>query len=289
MGKIKKTTDKYAIEYVQLFLESNGASEKIIEAWNEKENQSSFSKLIKGQQKKEQNKKEKNKDEPKKPMSAYLCYCKDVDERNKVKDRFPELDNKQLMSKLAELWKSEVSTNTEKRKKWDGLREKDVNRYEEEKAKFLEEHPEVVKTTIKKPQSAYVIFSNENRPKIKDDVEPKMVISTLAEMWQKLKSDGGKDYEKYVELAKQDKERYKREVDGNSTSDGEKSSEEVEEKPKKKQTKKKEETPKEVVVEDEILEDEEEVVEEKPKKKQTKKKEDSGEKKTKKKAKKEDA
>jgi hypothetical protein len=286
MGKTKKTTDKCASEYVLLFLESNSASEKIIEAWNDKENQSSFSKMIKGQQKKEQNKKEKNKDEPKKPMSAYLCFCKDVEERNKIKQRFPDLNNKDIMSKLADIWKTEVSTNTEKRKKWDLLRQEDIKRYDHEKAKFLEEHPEITKTTIKKPQSAYVIFSNENRSKVKSKVGPKEVIANLAEMWQKLKSDGGEEYEKYVELAKQDKERYKKEMDSNSSSDEEKSSEEVEQKPKKK----KEENIKEDVVEDEILEDEEEVVEEKPKKKQTKKKkEDSGEKKPKKKAKKEDA
>ena len=254
MGKTKvKTLFEYFNEYVLLFLESNDIDESVIVSWNSDENQKNLSTTIKGQQKKEQNrekkkseKKQKHKDAPKKAKSSYICFCNET--RTSVKKDFPELDNKQIISKLGELWK-EISKDDKKLKKWNMLAEQDKKRYEDEYTKFIEENPDEVnvpKKKIEKPKSAYVLFSNHNRDSVKKknpSFSPKEVLQELAKLWNKLKEDGGEELENYKQLASKEKERLyenpKKEVEKEVEEEVEEEKEvvdEVVENPKKKKT-----------------------------------------------------
>ena len=264
MGKTSKmkTLFEYVNEYVLLFLESKNIDESVTESWNSEENQKNLSNTIKGQQKKEQQKekkkaekKKKHKDAPKKAKSSYICFCNEM--RASVKEDYPELDNKQIISKLGELWQ-EISGDEKKVKKWNVLAEQDKKRYEDEYSKFIEENPDEVvvkKEKVSKPVSAYVLFSNEKRNSVKSDnpdFSPTQVLQELAKLWNALKEDGGEELEKYQKRAKEEKEKF---ADGGAKA-AEKPKVEKTEKGKKNSKKK-----------EEIVEEEEEVVEEKPTKK----------------------
>jgi hypothetical protein len=272
-------------EYVKLFLESNSVEEDIVEKWDNEENQKKLDKVIKGQQKKDekkkakkQEKKNKHKDEPKKPKSAYICFC--TEKRKDVKDTNDGISNTDIMAELGKLWKT--LSETEKAK-WTKVADSDKKRYEEEMKKFYDEHPEEVKVEkpkIKKPVSAYVIFSNMKRAEVKSknpELSPKEILSLLGKMWRELSDD---DKVEYNELAAEDKVRYQKET--GTDSGVEKSKKETkpkketvtETKPKETETKAKKETkPKKVSKKKEAESsdvEEEPVKEEKPKGKKKK-------------------
>jgi len=262
-----KTLFEYVNEYVQLFLESNSVDEHVIESWTSEENQKNLSTTIKGQQKKEQQrdkkkseKKQKHKDAPKKAKSSYICFCNEM--RASVKEDFPELDNKQIISKLGELWQG-ISSDDKKLKKWNQLAEQDKKRYEDEYAKFIEDNPDQVvvpKQKIERPKSAYVLFSNDNRSSVKKEnpsMSPKEVLQELAKLWNALKEDGGDELEKYKQLAADEKER----ISDGSKAEKPKPKDEKPPKVTKKNSKKKTD---EETVEEETVDDE------KPKKKKAK-------------------
>ena len=205
-------------EYVKLFLESNSVEEDVIEKWDENENQKKLEKFIKGQQKKDdkkkvkkQEKKNKHKDEPKKPKSAYICFC--TDKRQEVKDKNDGISNTDIMSELGKIWKSLSDGD---KTKWEKVAIEDKQRYATEMKNFYTEHPEEIKeekSKIKKPVSAYVIFSNIKRPDVKKsnpDSSPKQILTLLGKLWKELSED---DKEQYKELAAEDKDRYQREND----------------------------------------------------------------------------
>jgi len=210
-----KNINELVIEYVKLFLESNSIGEDVIEKWDEEENKKKLEKVIKGQQKKEekknvkkQEKKNKHKDEPKKPKSAYICFCTET--RKEVKAANDSISNTDIMSELGKIWRLLNATD---KVKWDKVAEKDKQRYETELLNFYIEHPEEVKVKetkikIKKPVSAYVIFSNMKRPEVKKtnpDSSPKVILTMLGKMWRELPDE---DKEKYKKLAAEYKADY---------------------------------------------------------------------------------
>ena len=204
-------------EYVKVFLESNSVEETVIESWDEVENQKKLEKVIKGHQKKEekkkvkkQEKKNKHKDEPKKPKSAYICMC--TSKRQEVKENNDGISNTGIMAELGKVWKS--LSDVEKAK-WEKVAEEDKLRYESDLQKFYKDHPEEVKevkSSIKKPISSYVIFSNMKRPEVTQknpSLSPKEILTLLGKMWKELSED---EKNPYSDLAKEDKARYQREI-----------------------------------------------------------------------------
>lgn len=209
-------------EYVKVFLESNSVEETVIESWDGVENQKKFEKAVKGHQKKEdkkkakkQEKKNKHKDEPKKPKSAYICMC--TSKRQEVKDNNDGISNTAIMAELGKIWHS---LNEAELAKWEKIAEEDKQRYETEMQKFYKDHPEEVKeekSTIKKPISGYVIFSNTKRAEVKQknpSLSPKQILTLLGKLWRELSDD---DKKPYKDLAEEDRERYKREIGGVET------------------------------------------------------------------------
>lgn len=136
-----------------------------------------------------------------------------------------------------------------------------------------------VKEGPTRAKSGYLIFCVEKRPVVVSEnpsITNTDIVTELAKRWQEVKSAGGNDYQKYMDLAKQDKDRYTNEK---SEWDSNKVQEEpavvVEEpaakkKPVAKKTKKVKEPepepePEPEVEEEEVLEEEEVVVVEEPK------------------------
>jgi hypothetical protein len=252
MGKIKiKTMFDYVNEYFKLFLESNNVDEDVLSNWESEENLSNLDKMLKGCKKKEDKKQEKkdkkknkHKDEPKKPLSPYICFCTNM--RNKVVEDFPDLDNKSVMTKLGELWKS---LSDDEKEEWNEAASDDKKRYEKEMAEFYDSHPEEVKKpVIKKPLTAYVIFCNETRNKVVKEnpkLDPKEVMSKLGKLWKAESEDSKK---KWVKLSEKDKERYKKQLSGETTDSKDEEVLVEEEKPQKASPKAKKTTEKKKVV-----------------------------------------
>ena len=235
-------------EYVVLYLESKSVDKDVVEDWQSGENQKKLEKFIKGLLKKEekkkakkQEKKNKHKDEPKKPKSAYICFSTET--RQEVKDDNDGISNKDIMTELGKRWKKLSDSD---KLKWEKAADNDKKRYETELQKFYTDYPEEVKKEkpkIKKPMSAYVIFSNIKREEVKKsnpELSPKEILSFLGKLWKGLSDD---DKVKYNDLAAQDKVRYQKETgidSGNEKPKSKKEPKPKEETKPKKETKKKE-------------------------------------------------
>ena len=95
------------------------------------------------------------------------------------------------------------------------------------------ENEEVQIQTLTKPKTAYIHFCNDARKSVKDgndNLSPKEILSRLGELWQELKSNGGDKYKKYIDIAEEDKARYKKDKEENP---------DMKEKPRKKRESKK--------------------------------------------------
>ena len=138
-----------------------------------------------------------------------------------------------------------------------------------------------VKEGPTRAKSGYLIFCVENRPLVVSEnpsITNTDIVTELAKRWQEVKTAGGAELQKYVDMATADKERYEKEkveFDGNKPQDEPVVEAVVKEAPKKggsKKTKKESEQPAPVaapvaapVQEEEVLEEEPDVVEEAPK------------------------
>lgn len=139
-----------------------------------------------------------------------------------------------------------------------------------------------VKEGPTRAKSGYLIFCVENRPLVvaeNPSITNTDIVTELAKRWQEVKTAGGAELQKYVDMATLDKERYEKEkveFDGNKPQDEVVVEAVVEEAPKKKggskKTKKESEQPVAAPVaaaapvqEEEVLEEEPDVVEEAPK------------------------
>ena len=228
-----------AIKYFTDFLNSNG-DEEIQTKWNDSIKE--FKKIF--------NKKSK-KSGPKKNKSAYNIFC--AEERLKLKEEFPNLDNKEFFSKLANRWKILKEKDPKKLEEYQRQAEDDKERYLKEKEDLPDDEDGIVKKSKKqknngpkKAKSAYMFFCDDERKKITDGT---ITLSQLGEKWKNAKEKNPSSLKNYELMAQKDKERYNNEK--NNISLDEKveedniddeilvEEEKVEEKPIKKTNKKK--------------------------------------------------
>ena len=161
----------------------------------------------------------KDKNAPTRPLTAYICFC--TKNRPRVKEENKDANGKELITLLAGEWKK--LTDKEK-KPYVTMASKDKKRYEKEMASYVPPQetgaPEEKKTRKRKEKdpnqpkraiSAYLFFSQEKRPEVKEEfpnLANKEVFSKLGAMWKALSE---KDRAPYDEMARKDKERYNRE------------------------------------------------------------------------------
>ena len=179
---------------------------------------------------------------PKRPMSAYLYFCKE--KRAEVKEDNPTMKATEVTSELGRLW-HEVK-ETDEVEQYNELAKADKARYTAEvgeSPKQLEsddgeskgeEVPKKRKRVTKKkdgpkkPKSAYLYFCEEKRAEVKENnptMKPTEVTSELGRLWNKIKDT--KNALKYKEKAEDAKTQYAEQQ----------ASEDHEEKPKKKSKK----------------------------------------------------
>ena len=246
----------------------------ILSAWDAKVNEMSDTLVpIVGKVKKSRGSKGAKATGPKRPMSAYLFFCKE--KRAEVKEENPNMKATEITTELGRMWK-EVK-ETEDAEQYAELAKADKARYDaemvdappkepkekkqrkrkvESDGENKEEKPKKkrAKKTAgpKKPMSAYLYFCQEKRGEVKaanPDMKPKEITSELGRLWNKIKETPKAI--KYKEQAEDAKAQYAEtagaakvqpEVENSNESDGEE--ERKEEAPKKSETKKGKKLPK---------------------------------------------
>jgi hypothetical protein len=176
-------------------------------------------------------------DGPKRPMSAYLYFCKA--KRAEVKEANPDMKATEITSELGLMWK-EIK-ETEEVEQYNLLAKADKERYAaevgeepkeaKEKKTRKKKNPEEKKGP-KKPKSAYLYFCEEKRSQVKEEnpeMKPTEITSELGRLWNKIKETPKAN--KYKALAEAAKAQYEE-------AKGESSEETKEEKPKKTEKKK---------------------------------------------------
>ncbi len=230
---ITSTQYKNINDYVIGFLNAYGGEQEAIESmvnnWNSDDVQNLLSESI-GAKTKKNGKKAKVKGQPKKNKSAYLFFCDRY--RSEIKEENPSLKTSEITSKLGEAWK-EIKGDGERgdeMKEYEEKAAQDKIRYEDEKRNFVPPSPSALKeekkekkkkksSGPKRNKSAYLFFCQFMRPGVKEQLgnegKPKNVTQELGKQWNELKGDEERteEYEKYVNLAAEDKERYNRECD----------------------------------------------------------------------------
>lgn len=232
----------------------------LIDAFSEKANQDDLAKILKANVAKEKKiKKIKDPEAPKGKRTGYIIFC--GDERASVKEDYPDMSPKLILTELGARWKA---LSDKKKAKYTKLAEADKVRYDEEMSgytpsdEFLEKKSKAEKESAsgtkkkrerkagpKRANSSYIFFCSEFRDKVKAEMEDgsdaKEVTKQLGAVWKNsddaVMTLSNKDRKRFDKMAAADKERYAEAkanwVDPSSDSDSEKK-----EKPKPKKSSK---------------------------------------------------
>ena len=195
----------------------------------------------------------KDPNKPKRGKSAYIFFCSDA--REGVKEELGDVKPQEVIRELGVQWRalkeSQKKSDKTKVAKYNKMAEEDKERAAREMETYVPPTEEELlankpkrgrKSTKKKSdkpkrgKSAYLFFCGEMRQELKEefpDADGKEITRMLGERWSELKDDKDREDElsKYEELAKEDKERYDKEMESYVPSE-----EDEEEKPKTKKT-----------------------------------------------------
>ena len=214
-------------EYIQSFLSEHG-SEEVIEAWNSKDTQKKFLKILQDDSPiKKTSLKDPNK--PKRNKTAYIFFCSD--RRQEVKEELGDgAKTTDIMSRLGELWNElneEAKTNEEVIEQYKKAASDDKERYDLEMASYESPSEEEIiankkASKVKDPnrpkrnKTSYIFFCSANRTNVKnelgDDAKTTDVSIELGKRWNALKdstkSSDKKEFAKYEKEAIEDRKRY---------------------------------------------------------------------------------
>jgi len=118
---------QFVLEFIN---QNNPNNSELIDLWNSKKNKEQLIKTIK-----KNNITIKDPDKPKRGKSGYLYFCEVY--REKLKEEYPELSVKQIVSKLGILWKQLKEENNQEVKNFEKLSTEDRNRYKNEMVNYV--------------------------------------------------------------------------------------------------------------------------------------------------------
>lgn len=164
---------------------------------------------------------------PKNASNAYMLYAND--NRQRVRDTNPELKIGDIGKILGEEWRKIRDAKGPEFARYEKLAAADKLRFEREcdayggkpkrKTKNRDGSPKRTKApkdpnAPKKPLSAYILFSNDQRDKVKSEkpelaADNKALMSELGARWRQLDDEAKRPWNK---LAAEDKMRYEREM-----------------------------------------------------------------------------
>jgi hypothetical protein len=167
--------------------------------------------------KKKSPKKEKiDPDAPKAAVNSFILFCRD--NRDKIKEKNPEMKAIDITKKLAEMWKD---LEDEEKKEYQEKSKEDKERYVRELEDY--EPKEGFKNPKKSPSpkkpsspkrslSSYIFFCNDKREEIKKNNPEMKTTEIMAEMGKLWKVLSDKKKKPYEDKAAEDKKRYEEEM-----------------------------------------------------------------------------
>ena len=178
--------------FVLDFIKKHKDNTDILNTWTSENTQKSLEKILKSTR----NKKDPNK--PKRGRSSYILFCDDY--RPIVKEKFPNLSNKEKTSKLAELWREFKETNSSKLNEYEQESLKERQIYKEKMETYEDNNVKSKKEAKSKPKDK----KEEDKPKEEDKSKDKK---------EEDKSKDKKEEDKSKEKKEEDKSKEKKEED----------------------------------------------------------------------------
>jgi len=187
-------------EFVLDFLRTNINKTNTEDIWLSKKNQQSLLKTLK-----KNNVKIKDPDKPKRGKSAFLFYC-EVN-RKILKEKYPEMSVKEIVSKLGVDWQILKDTNSSEIENYEAMSIKDRNRYKQQMRTYIpilnrkinnEEKKESDKKQSKrrskrnKEEIMYENFLKSKKTRTKKshpEFESKDLIEFLKNKWETMKDE----------------------------------------------------------------------------------------------------
>ena len=120
-----ESINKYVIDFI-----SNNQETNMVESWQSKKNQQNLLKLLK-----KNNVKMKDPFKPKRGKSGFLFFCDE--NRDKLKEEFPNMSVKQIVSTLGSRWKELKENDSKEIEKYEQMSIIDRNRYKKEMSNYV--------------------------------------------------------------------------------------------------------------------------------------------------------
>jgi HMG (high mobility group) box len=213
------SASKLVSEFITKFIESfdeTSSKDDILKKLSSKEQKNKIKNFI-DENKIKMKKKERDSSAPKKPESGYLLFCKD--NRGKMKEKHPDMDNTEITKQLGKKWHSLVENKSDKVKNY-------LDKASELKAKYDEEMTEYKRANnlIKeeKPKNAFYYFKiskinelSESNP----DKSKKELNKMIQTQWKELNSEKCETVKKFLEIAKEKKKDYNEKNNSVASSD----------------------------------------------------------------------
>lgn len=213
------SASKLVSEFITKFIESfdeTSSKDDILKKLSSKEQKNKIKNFI-DENKIKMKKKERYSSAPKKPESGYLLFCKD--NRGKMKEKHPDMDNTEITKQLGKKWHSLVENKSDKVKNY-------LDKASELKAKYDEEMTEYKRANnlIKeeKPKNAFYYFKiskinelSESNP----DKSKKELNKMIQTQWKELNSEKCETVKKFLEIAKEKKKDYNEKNNSVASSD----------------------------------------------------------------------
>jgi len=220
MTEISKLITKYIEEFVLSCDKEN--KNDIMKEFKSKENKKKFDDFITSNNiKKKKNKSDKDDDKPKKPLTPYFLYVKEM--RNDVKIDSGITNNLEITKELSKRWNILKTSDSDEFRKYNDLSDKQKQEYILKIQEYKNAHG-----IIDKPKTPFQHFKQENTESLKSefpDITKKDIHRKLQIKWKELQTEKCDTIKKYIMLANNEKEKYEHEheveKDSNKTKENE--------------------------------------------------------------------
>ncbi len=155
-------------------------------------------------------KKSKRKPGPKRARSAYIFFCTEM--RSKVKEDNDDMDAKEVTAELGRLWREEYKEDKALSKKFNKMAKKDKERFEQEKAEWVDPEPAddesfapepTKKSSKKSSKKAEVAAESSDEEEEKVAAEPVKKSSKKKSSKKKSKKDAPSGYTVFCQQTRQ--------------------------------------------------------------------------------------
>ena len=203
MSEISKLITKYIEEFVLSCDKEN--KNDIMKDFKSKENKKKLDDFIASNNiKKKKNKSDKDEDKPKKPLTPYFLYVKEM--RNDVKIDSGITDNLEITKELSKRWNILKASDSDDFKRYNNISEEHKKDYILKMQEYKHSHG-----IVEKPKTPFQHFKEENTQSLKSefpDITKKDIHRKLQIKWKELQSEKCDTIKKYITLANTDKEKY---------------------------------------------------------------------------------